>query len=106
MKLKSYYKIKDIVNNIKLRPTECEMIFVNSAPDRGLISKMHKLKKLVDFSQKIVQNTQDTVQELRKINKLKGPSEVASLPLGRERKAITTGEGGRDLERKVDLRWG
>jgi hypothetical protein len=44
--------------------------------------------------------------ELKKTNKLKGPSEVASVPPGREKKAITSGEGGRDLGGKVDARWG
>jgi hypothetical protein len=34
--------------------------------------------------------------------KLKGPSEDASVPLGREKKAITRGEGGRDQRGKVD----
>ena len=33
--------------------------------------------------------------ELKKFNKLKGPNEDASVPLGREKKAITRGrEGG------------
>jgi hypothetical protein len=40
--------------------------------------------------------------ELKKINNLKGPSEEASDPLGREKKAITSGVGGRDLRGKVD----
>ena len=40
--------------------------------------------------------------ELKKLNKRKCPSEDASVPLGREKKAITSGEGGRDLGRKVD----
>jgi hypothetical protein len=40
--------------------------------------------------------------ELKKVNKLKCPSEEASVPLGREKKAITSGEGGRDLGGKVD----
>ena len=31
--------------------------------------------------------------ELKKVNKLKCPSEDASVPLGREKKAITSGEG-------------
>jgi hypothetical protein len=33
--------------------------------------------------------------ELKKLNKLKCPSEDASVPLGRENKAITSGEGGK-----------
>jgi hypothetical protein len=35
---------------------------------------------------------------------VKCPSEDTSVPLGREKKAITNGEGGRDLGGKVDLR--
>jgi hypothetical protein len=42
--------------------------------------------------------------ELKKANELKCPSEDVSIPLGRERKAITSGEGERDLEGKID--WG
>ena len=40
--------------------------------------------------------------EIKKVNKLKGPSEVTLVPLGREKKATTSGEGGRDLGRKMD----
>ena len=42
--------------------------------------------------------------ELKKVNKLKGPREDASVPLGREKNAVTVGrEGpGRDLGGKVD----
>jgi hypothetical protein len=36
------------------------------------------------------------------VNKLKGPREDASVPLGREKKAITSGKGGRVLGGKVD----
>jgi hypothetical protein len=38
--------------------------------------------------------------ELRKINKLKGPSKDAIVPLGMEKKATTRTEEGRDLGRK------
>jgi hypothetical protein len=38
----------------------------------------------------------------KKVNKLKCPSEDASVSLGREKKATTSGEGGRDLGRKMD----
>ena len=37
--------------------------------------------------------------ELKKVNKLKGPIEDTSFPLGREKKAITSGQG--DLRGKV-----
>jgi hypothetical protein len=40
--------------------------------------------------------------ELIKVNKLKCPSEDTSVPLGREKKAIISGEGGRDLGGKVN----
>jgi hypothetical protein len=39
--------------------------------------------------------------ELKKVNKLKCPSEDASIPLGRENKAITSGERVRDMGGKV-----
>jgi hypothetical protein len=35
--------------------------------------------------------------ELEKVNMLKCPSKDALFPLGREKKAITSGEKGRDL---------
>ena len=37
---------------------------------------------------------------------LQGPSEDASVPLGREKKTITSGEGGGDLGGKVDREGG
>jgi hypothetical protein len=51
----------------------------------------------VDFSQKkkkkyTIPKLQST--ELRKFHKLKGPREDASVPLRREKKAITRGEWG------------
>jgi hypothetical protein len=42
--------------------------------------------------------------EIKKLNKLKCPSEDSSVPLEREKKAITSGEGGRDLGGIVDGR--
>ena len=60
---------------------------------------------IVDIScppPKKVQNTQDIVHRPQKVNKLKGPSEDVSDPLGREKKAITNGEVGRDLGGNVD----
>ena len=44
--------------------------------------------------------------ELKKLNKLKCPSENSSVPLGRKKKAITSGEGGRDLGGHRGLKWG
>ena len=35
--------------------------------------------------------------ELKMLNKLKCPSEDTSVPLGREKKVITSGDEGRDL---------
>jgi hypothetical protein len=40
--------------------------------------------------------------DFKRLNKLKCPSEDASVPLGREKKEITSGVGGRDLGGKVD----
>jgi hypothetical protein len=53
----------------------------------------------VDISQKKKKYRIPKIQstELKKINKQKGQSEDTSVPLGREKKAITSGEGGRDL---------
>ena len=48
--------------------------------------------------------TQVGKKNLPKANKLKCPSEDASVPLGREKKAITSGEGWKDLGGKVN--WG
>jgi hypothetical protein len=42
--------------------------------------------------------------ELKKVNKLKCPSEDASVPLGREKKAITG--GGKKGEPERERRWG
>ena len=50
----------------------------------------------MDISQKVkIPKIQST--ELKKVNKLKCPSEDASVPLGREKKPITSEVGGRDL---------
>jgi hypothetical protein len=40
--------------------------------------------------------------ELKKVNKLKGPSEDTPVPLGREKKANTREEGKRGLGGKVE----
>jgi hypothetical protein len=37
---------------------------------------------------------------------LKGPSEEISVQLGREKKAITSGEGGSDQGGEVERAWG
>ena len=50
-----------------------------------------------------IPKTQST--EHKKLSQLKCPSKDASVPLGREKKAITSEEGERDLGGKLD-RWG
>jgi hypothetical protein len=57
------------------------------------------------LAKKIVQNTQDTVHTAQKVNILKGSSGDASVSLGREKKAITIGEGGRDLGGTWEGKW-
>ena len=44
--------------------------------------------------------TQST--KLKKVNKLRCPSEHSSVPLRREKKVITSGKGGRNLGGKAD----
>jgi hypothetical protein len=51
---------------------------------------------------KNILNAQDTVPEFKRLNKLKCPSEETSTPLERDKKAIISGEGGKDLDGKVD----
>ena len=47
LKLRSFCKAKNTVNNTKWQPTECEKIFANPTLDLGMISKVYKeLKKL------------------------------------------------------------
>ena len=41
--------------------------------------------------------------ELKMFNKLKVSSKYTLVPLGREKKAITSGEGGRDLRGEVEV---
>jgi hypothetical protein len=56
----------------------------------------------VDISQKKKKYRVPKIKytELKKKNKMKGPSEDASVPLGRQKKATTSREIGRDLEGK------
>jgi hypothetical protein len=63
--------------------------------NKWILAKKKKRKKKYRIPK--IQST-----ELKKVNKLKCPSEDASVPLGREKKAITSGGGGRDLGEKVD----
>jgi hypothetical protein len=47
IKLQSFCKAKDTVNNTKRPPTDWERIFTNPKSDRGIISNIYKeLKKL------------------------------------------------------------
>jgi hypothetical protein len=47
IKLQSFCKAKDTVNQTKRSPTDWERIFINPKSDRGLISNIYKeLKKL------------------------------------------------------------
>ena len=48
--MKHFYKAKDTVNKMKFQPTDCENIFTNPTSDRGLISKIYKELKKLDFN--------------------------------------------------------
>jgi hypothetical protein len=53
---------------------------------------------------KNIQNTQHKTKGLKKVNKLKDPSEDGSIPLGREKKAIIgRAEGGREMGRRGNM---
>jgi hypothetical protein len=52
IKLQSFCKEEDTVNNTKRLPTDWERIFTYPKPDRGLISNIYKEHKKVD-SQKL-----------------------------------------------------
>ena len=56
------------------------------------VGSINSLSLLLGISSKLPPKTQST--ELKKVNKLKCPSEDASVSLGREKKAITSREGG------------
>ena len=60
----------------------------------------------MDISQKKYRIPKIQFTDLKKFNKLKDPSENASVPFGREKKAITRWVGVRDLRGKVDRCWG
>ena len=63
--------------------------------------KRKKEKRKNPFKIHKIQST-----EFKRLNKLKRPSENTSVPLGREKKAIMSGERGRNLRGKVDKEWG
>jgi hypothetical protein len=54
------------------------------------------------YSPQKVQNTQDPVHRTQEGQQAKCPSEDVSVPLWREKKVITSGDGGRELGGKVD----
>ena len=42
IKLKSFFIVKEIINNMKRQPTEWRKIFVNDMSNKGLLSKLYK----------------------------------------------------------------
>ena len=48
MKLKIFYKAKDIVNRTKWQPTDWEKIFINPTSGKGLISEVYKELTMLD----------------------------------------------------------
>jgi hypothetical protein len=55
------------------------------------------IKKEKKKRKKKGQNTQNPVHRTQKAEQAEVPSKLASAPLGRKRKAITIGEGERDM---------
>jgi len=49
IKLQSFCKAKDTIVRTKQQPTDLEKIFTNPTPDRGLISKIYKELKKLDY---------------------------------------------------------
>jgi hypothetical protein len=49
IKLQSFCKAKDTINNTKRPPTDCERIFTYPKSDRELVSNLYKKLKKVDF---------------------------------------------------------
>jgi hypothetical protein len=56
----------------------------------------------MDISKKKYRISKIQSTEFKKLNKLKCPSDNASVPLRREKKTVTSGEEGRNLRGKVD----
>jgi hypothetical protein len=81
MKLKSFCKAKDIVNKTNQQPTDWERIFTNPTSNRGLTSKIYKLKKLItkqpnDPIKKIGYRTKTENSQLRNLEWLRAPKEM------------------------------
>ena len=71
MKLKSFYKTKETISNVKRQPSEWEKIVANEAPDKGLISKIYKQllqlnsRKINDPIKKMGQRSKQTFLQRR-----------------------------------------
>jgi hypothetical protein len=66
IKLQSFCKAKDTVNNTKRPPTDCERIFINPELHRGLIFNIYKELKKMD-SRKSNNPIKNGVQSLKRI---------------------------------------
>jgi hypothetical protein len=75
----------------------CFSVIQDSSVVNLLTNKWISAKK-----ERNVQDTQDTVNRTQKAQQVKCLSEDASVPFGREKKAITREEGERDLGGKVE----
>jgi hypothetical protein len=70
--------------------------------NKWILAKNKKQTNKKQQQQQKLQNTQDTVHKTQKGHQDEVPMPGYFSPLGREKKAITSGEGGRDLGGKVD----
>ena len=59
VKLKSFYKTKDMVNKTKWQPTEWVKIFTNLTSDWGLISKIYK-----EFKKLVIKRTNNPIKKM------------------------------------------
>jgi hypothetical protein len=58
MKLRSFFRTKEMVTRLKRQPTEWEKLFANYTSDKGLITRMYReLKDLSDMQRRTIAPT-------------------------------------------------
>jgi hypothetical protein len=77
-----------ILSEVTQTPKDMDVLI-----NKWILAKKEKRKKK---KKKFIQNTQDTVHRIQKAQQSECPSEDASVPLGKEKKAKTSREGRRE----------